>query len=412
MVNTMANRQNKRQLYGNNYVNIRDGALYVDEFSVLDLSTKFSTPAFIFLLDKVKANIQKIQECFTTVFPNSHGFYSVKSNYLTPVVNAVKKTGFGAEIITSVELEILENLHFPMNKVLAGGPYLPDQTLQAFLKAKVEYLVIYNIEDIPRIEKTLQNTRPQDANPQKILIRFRAPRYSARHGVVLNPENLKRLEQTLKDAPHLTFKGILSHMGTRMRALKNYQNNLTYIQSILEDLKTHTSLVPTIIDIGGGFPNADAIKKPQFIEILQAVRSTLKEAGWDHCSIFYEPGRFIVGDVGFCITQVFQKSSEYSTLFVNVGNNLIPKFMKSALRFYNATQITETPNTPMDFMGNVPSDQDILVKNYNTVKHPKIADIYLIANLGAYSLTWSTRFPYPFPVLCFIENHNILPIED
>ena len=86
--------------------------------------------------------------------------------------------------------------------------------------------------------------------------------------------------------------------------------------------------------------------------------------------------------------------------------------MKSALRFYNASKILENPNEPWDFMGNIPSDQDIFVKNYNFTLHVEKGDIILIANVGAYALTWSTRFPYSIPKILFLKDNKITELEN
>lgn len=402
----MTNRQNKKNLFGNKYVNIINGSLCLDHFQVSDIGARYGTPSFIFLLDKVKDNIQKISTVFSAIFPESQGFYSVKSNYLDPILKTVKETSFGAEIISLFELQKLQAVDFPMKRVIAGGPYLPESALEAFIEARVEYLVVYSIADLRLVASVLEDN--SKITSQKILLRFQAPKYSARHGIPLTIDKIVELDKIFRDSPKLSFEGILSHMGTRMRALVNYQQNFSHILQILALIRDHSSLVPLVINMGGGFPNADAIKTHQLRHILEVFKFQLDQAGWHSIRLFCEPGRFIVGDVGFCLARVFRIDPTSHTIFLNVGNNLIPKFMKSALRFYNVSKIIDKPNMAWDFMGNIPSDQDILVKNFNTVDTVEKSDLYLIANVGAYSLTWSTRFPYHFPNILFIAQHSLI----
>ncbi|MHA1746040.1 MAG: diaminopimelate decarboxylase family protein [Promethearchaeota archaeon] len=394
------NKSNKNALYGNRYVNIRENKLILGSFPVEDLAEQFGTPTFIFLLDKIRDNTQYIQSCFQSVFPKSRGFYSTKSNFLQPVVEIMKSEQFGAEIIGLPELRLLKKIDFPLRNVLGGGPYLPDEFLTALIENKTEYLVIYDLDDLERVNKKAAQILER---PQKILIRFRAPKYTGRHGVAFDPENIQKLSQQLQQCPFIQYKGILSHMGTRMKSLVNYKKNIDFVIQVLNSIKVNTALESEIINIGGGFPNADSMKKKAFTAILQEIHTDLKEAGWDHCEVFYEPGRFIVGDAGFCVARVYKYNPRFTTVFLDVGNNLIPKFMKASLRFYNASRITDSTNHPVDFMGNVPSDQDILIKNYNFTPNVKANDIILIANVGAYALTWSTRFPYPLPGIIFLK---------
>ncbi|MHA1585473.1 MAG: hypothetical protein ACTSVU_05550 [Promethearchaeota archaeon] len=403
---------NKNALYGNKYVNIRNGELFLGKFKVNDLGEKYGTPAFYFLTDKVRDNLNHIRKCFESVFPKCRGFYSTKSNYLEPIVEVVRDSGFGAEIIGLPEVHLLDSIDFSFHRVLGGGPYLSDEFLEAMIQRGTEYIVVYDLEDLTRVNQKInefkENKSSEDSEfRQKILIRFRAPKYTGRHGIPFNPENINLLKSLLEECPNLKFEGILSHMGTRMKALVNYQKNFSFIIEVLNALKNLAGLYCNIIDIGGGFPNADAMKAPFFTKILREVYNDLVEAGWGECEIFYEPGRFIVGDVGFCSATVYKYSPLFHTAFLDVGNNLIPKFMKSALRFYNVNKITELPNQPVDFMGNVPSDQDILVKNYNFTPSVAKGDKVLIANVGAYALTWSTRFPYGLPAIICIDGEKI-----
>ena len=129
----------KNSLYGNKYVNIIEDKLKIDKFDVLELADQFSTPTFVFLLDKISANIQKIQQCFSEVFPKSRGFYSIKANFLEPIVNIVKENNFGAEIVGLPELNLLKKINFPFSDVIGGGPYLPNEFLDAMIHEKIGY---------------------------------------------------------------------------------------------------------------------------------------------------------------------------------------------------------------------------------------------------------------------------------
>lgn len=403
-------KKNKKNLFGNKYVNILEGKLQIGNFDVLKLDKLSNLPKFVYILDKVQDNISKISYCFKSLFPESYGFYSVKANYLSSIVNVVRDSKFGAEIISDVELDILKKNGFPMSKVIAGGPYLPEEYLDAFIESNVEYIVIYCLKDLKRIVEILNSKNIKDA--QKILVRFRSPKYTSRHGIPLNKEKIKELDNIFSKTDVIEFKGILSHMGNRMKSITNFQENFDHIIKIIDTLYSETSLFPKIIDIGGGFPNADSIKNKDFISHLSLFKGKLSKYTDKNFTIFYEPGRFIVGDIGFCISNVYQVDFENNTIFLNVGNNFIPKFMKTALRFYNASQINENPNKPFDFMGNIPSDQDILVKNYNSVPSTKESDVFLIANVGAYSLTWSTRFPYSFPEIYILKDTEIFQLNE
>lgn len=402
----------KNALYGNKYVNIRENILHLGKFQIQEILSKKATPSFVFLLDKLRANIKQISSCFSEIFLKAQGYYSMKANFFSPIIETVKNADFGAEIVGIPEFNSLKKLNFPMDKIIGGGPYLPDDFLKELIKHKVGYIVVYDLEDISRIQNEITAQEKDIPYKQKILVRFQAPKYTGRQGIALIDKNLVKLKDILEKSTNIKFKGILSHMGTRMKTLENFQKNIAFIIKVVNDLKNVAQITTEIIDMGGGFPNADALKKKHLLLILQQLKEELNIGNCAHCQIFYEPGRFLVGDIGFCLTKVYKYDESTSTAFLEIGNNMIPKFMKSALRFYNASRIHEKPNKPIDFMGIIPSDQDILIKNYNFTRNIAVDDIIVIANVGAYALTWSTRFPYILPSILFIDGDNIEIFHD
>jgi len=400
---------NKNALYGNKFLNIKENELVLDGINVKKLIEKYNTPSFVFLQKKIEDNIKKIIECFSSVFPNSQGFYSTKANYLPEIISTVKNQNFGTEIVGLPELKILKKIEFPFEKVIAGGPYLPNDFLIEIIKTHVKYLVIYDLDDIIRIQEIIQEFGEYT---QDILIRIQSQKYTGRLGIVLNEPNLKKLKDLFDKCPNLQYKGILAHRGTQLNSIDDYMKNFQLLIENAIKIKKFVGWDTSILNIGGGFPNADSLKKIQLITILKKFKEILVKNNLDSCSIFYEPGRFIVGDAGFALASVFKYDKIHRTAFLDVGNNYIPKFMKSSLRFYNISKIFESPNKPIDFMGNIPSDQDILVKNYNFTPSIQTGDYILIANVGAYALTWSIRFPYPNPSIILIETDQIKEIHN
>ncbi|MHA2473321.1 MAG: hypothetical protein ACXAES_08815, partial [Promethearchaeota archaeon] len=91
---------------------------------------------------------------------------------------------------------------------------------------------------------------------------------------------------------------------------------------------------------------------------------------------------------------------------------ICPKFARCSLRFYNATQINNPHKFKTSIAGIVPTDQDVLAKNYFFTKDPKKEDKVIITNTGAYCLTFSNRFPYPLPEIVLIEGRDIKTIFD
>ena len=213
---------NKNALYGNKFLNIKENELVLDGIKVKNLIEKYNTPSFVFLQKKIEENIKKINDCFSSVFTNSQGFYSTKANYLPEIISVVKNQNFGTEIVGLPELKILKKIGFPFEKVIAGGPYLPNDFLTEIIKTHVKYLVVYDLDDIIRIQEIIQEFGEYT---QDILIRIQSQKYTGRLGIVLKEPNLKKLKDLFDKCPNLQYKGVLAHRGTQLNSIDDYMKN-------------------------------------------------------------------------------------------------------------------------------------------------------------------------------------------
>jgi diaminopimelate decarboxylase len=243
---------------------------------VEEIAKIYATPTFLFSQQKIKDNLQLITTIFTELFTHSQGFYSMKANFLQPIIEIVRDNDFGVEVIGMPEMQMLQKISFPSERILAGGPYLSEDLLQSVISRNVGYLVLYNIDDIIQLERVLSS---QGNKSQKILLRFQTPKYTSRHGVKVSRESIIEIASILKKCPHVDFQGILSHMGTELNSIKQYMDNIQNLISITKLFHAHSDLPIHVINIGGGFPNADALKPALFYSYLRKIKAELNRTG-------------------------------------------------------------------------------------------------------------------------------------
>ena len=129
--------------------------------------------------------------------------------------------------------------------------------------------------------------------------------------------------------------------------------------------------------------------------------------------------RHISGKERRWLKKIFKRgkgSASYRALVILLATNICPKFARCSLRFYNASVINAPHKYKTSIAGIVPTDQDVLVKDYFFTKRINVDDLILITNVGAYSLTFSNRFPYALPSIFKIKGSEFTkifdPIED
>ncbi|TFG28486.1 MAG: hypothetical protein EU532_05165 [Promethearchaeota archaeon] len=391
-------------LSGNAYIKKDIDHILIDHVPLNEILRLSKTPIMIFLENKIRDNINVFNNIFGSIFQNFKCFYSFKANFLPEVCKIILSEGIGAEIIGLPELNLAFKLGFPAKKILVGGPYLPDELIEQSVKKKVREIILYNIDDLDKINSSaIKNNLVQN-----ICLRINSQKYASKLGISLDKSNLLKLKEKMKHLQNVNIVSILSHYSTQMNNVDLFKKNLITINTNLINLAKIGIKIENI-NLGGGFPEATVMPEKQLKEIALALKKMIKELNINYKNVYFEPGRYFVGDSGIFISEIV-KTTKDRWVFLDIGNHICPKFARCSLRFYNATQINDTHKYKTSFAGIIPTDQDVLVKDYFFTENPEQGDKILVTNVGAYTLTFSNRFPYALPDIFLVRNNNVKKI--
>ena len=413
----MSGGQTKLSLGGHNQLKVIDGVFLIKDINVKDFVDKFGTPTYLFHLDMVADSTKNIMNVFKKVFSpkiltekeysdscqacnvQPRGFYSVKSNYIEPVLQSIKNEGFGFEILSEPELNQLIKMAVDPKLILCGGPYFPVSLMKKALEYGIEEYVIYDLEDLKRLNSNAE----QLGLRVKVILRFIQYKHVSRNGISLIDESFEILKQISQTSKNIEIIGILNHYGSQLNSVEVYRSNAEFLVDVANQLKDKSNIICKVFNIGGGFPESFVFPDTHFISYLQEMKKYFSENNWGNVNIYYEPGRYIVGGAGFLFSTIVRRNNHLSTLYFDVGTNIIPKFARTSIRFHNIDKIDCPIKSKFDIMGIIPSDQDILAKNYNFESDSQEGDRVVISGVGAYTLTFSNRFPYAFPSIIVSE---------
>ncbi|MBD3256491.1 MAG: hypothetical protein GF383_15455 [Candidatus Lokiarchaeota archaeon] len=395
-----------KRISGNQYIKATENKVYLDKVPIEILRKKCKTPILVFLENKIKKNLKTFKEVFKSVFPSFEGFYSFKANYLPQICNIINSKGIGAEVISLLELKLALKTGFPPDKIIVGGPYLSKDLIKLSLQNKVREIIIYNINDIERV-----NTVARKLNvTQRLCLRVNSQKYNSRLGITLDDNKLSLLKVINEQSRNIKITTILSHYTSQMNSLEQYRNNLNSIIDNFNALNNYGFKIRNI-NLGGGFPEATVMPPHRLRKIAEIIKEELWKANIHPKHIFLEPGRYFVGDSGVFITKIINVKED-RWIVLNIGNHICPKFARCSLRFYNASRINDPHKHKTSIAGIVPTDQDVLAKNYFFTKELNRNEIVMVTNVGAYTLTFSTRFPYALPHMFLIRDDKIVNMFD
>ena len=396
-----------KTISGNPLIKVEREKIKLDNFYLDEILKISETPFMIILENRIRNNIETFKAVFQTYFSEKfHGFYSFKANFLPEVCSIINSEEFGAEVISLPELELALSIGFPSDKILAGGPYLNSDFIEKAIQSEVREIVVYNIDDLVRINnKSLEYNKIQN-----ICLRINSNKYGSRLGVNFNKENSLKLKNLIKNSKNIKITTLLSHFSTQMNSFELFERNLYAILQVKKSLE-QSGIDIHKINLGGGFPEAAIMPKKQLEIIASKLKNLLDLYNTRYKELYFEPGRYLVGDAGVFVAKIINSQKD-RWISLNIGTNLIPKFARCSLRFYNASVINSAHKYKTSIAGIVPTDQDVLVKDYFFTKRINEGDLILITNVGAYTLTFSNRFPYALSPIFKVNNSNLIKIFD
>lgn len=395
-----------KKLSGNPYLIKKDGTLLIGGIVASEIVNKNHTPVMIFFANRVKNNINSFCQAFQSVFDNFQCFYSFKANFLPDICRIVQSEGVGAELIGLPELKLALKLQFPSEKIIVGGPYLHRELIEKCVSENIKEIVVYNLNDVILIDSIAKKYKMV----QEICLRVNTQKFGSRLGIDLDEFELTLLKKIQYEYKNVKITTILSHYSTQMNNFEQFKQNL---RNVLKNIKILFKAGVRIenINLGGGFPEATIMPEHQLIEIAKKIKLILTNFDFKFKNIYFEPGRYFVGDAGIFLAKVIKVYKD-RWIFLNIGNHICPKFAKASLRFYNITRINDPHKYKTSIAGIIPTDQDVLAKNYFFTKELEVGDLVMITNVGAYCLTFSNRFPYLLPEISLIEDGNLTQIFD
>jgi len=387
-----------KKISGNPYLNKKEGKLLIDSILLNEVLKTYTTPLIIFLENRVRNNINTFIKVFKSINNNFQCFYSFKANFLPEICNIVQSEGLGAELIGLPELKLALKLHFPPDKIIVGGPYLPQDLIEKCVQEKIKEIVVYNMNDLIRINSIAKKSQ----TIQNICLRINTQKFGSKLGIFLNHSNVIKLKRIINESKNLRITTLLSHYSTQMNNFELFEKN---VNILLDNTKIlfDAGIKIENINLGGGFPEAVIMPEKQLRELATRIDFLINNFEISFKNIYFEPGRYLVGDAGLLIAKII-KVTDDRWIFLNIGNHICPKFAKSSMRFYNATRIEEPHKFKTSIAGIIPTDQDVLAKDYFFTNNLKEGEFVIVTNVGAYNLTFSNRFPYLLPNIILVKD--------
>ncbi|MFX1598205.1 MAG: diaminopimelate decarboxylase family protein, partial [Promethearchaeota archaeon] len=380
------------------------GELRIGNHNYRRIISDHQTPVFVFVGERIGQTCKKFLDAFKS-YPRLLTCYSYKTNYLPDLCKIITSHGVGAEVVSDIELELALRCRVPPDQIVLNGPYKSEKLLRRAVSNGIKLINIDSLNEIARINRIAQKGKIK----QNIGITLRKNE-KAKIGISISETTLAFIQKALLKAKNVVLSSVHSHMGTQIIKVKDYELNLEMAASCAEMLKQKLDIEITSLDLGGGFPEMAVIGN----QLEDIARNMIKKASRldNEYELIFEPGRFIIGDAGVLLSRIHSvKDGAFRWILLDAGTSILSKASKSNYRVLITNKLRHNYKVPTNIGGPLPTEIDVIAKNYPLPKALAEGDPVAILNSGAYTVSLSSQFCQLRPPVLLIDDYGIRVIK-
>ena len=340
--------------------------------------------------------------------------YAIKANHESPVLEVIRRAGFGIDCVSGNEVEKALMQGFDADQITFAGVGKTDQEILTALENQIFSLNCESLEELEVIaELALKKGRQAnvalrvnpgiDANTHKLIT---TGLHENKFGIPL--DQLGKALQFCQENQSIKFIGLHFHIGSQITRHEPFEKLCRKASEIWRvfDISSYGG---SVLNLGGGlgihYEDPVSNPVPDFPGFFRLVAGNLDTP--PEVNIHFELGRSLVGQCGSLVTRVLyvKKGEEKIFLVTDAG---MTELLRPAL--YNAFHKIENisargPEFPYDVVGPICESSDVFAKGILLPQSSR-GDILFIRSCGAYAQSMSLRYNLrtPAPAFYILKN--------
>ncbi len=335
-------------------------------------------------------SIKKSTQFFKRNFPGKV-LYAVKTNPNEKVLKHIINNGIEDFDVASVsEIELIKKIKSDANLYFMHTVKSREDIAKAYFELGVKHFALDSKDEL---QKILESTKQaKDLNLYvRVAISNEHAEIDLSRKFGASPSEALGLVRLCKE--HGKKIGISFHVGSQCMHKISFSKAISEIGSIIKK----TKIVPDVINVGGGFPSVYPDLNPEplknYIDEIKIALKNLKLSNMPE--VICEPGRALVAESGSTVVKIILRKKQklyindgtYGSLFdAGVPNFILPSKMISNGR------VKSKKLTSFDFYGPTCDSLDYMKGPFLLPNNIKEGDYIELGQLGAYSLTFRTKF--------------------
>ena len=388
--------------------------LTIDKVKIEDIAKKFDTPTYCYSYTQLKKNVNNFKKNFRSFSPLI--CFAIKSNTNLNLIREIQKFGLGADVVSMGELMMALKAGIKPKKIVFSGVGKTSKEIGYAIDKKILLInaesksEINEIDRIARIKKKKVQIgiRLNPNTDAKTLSQISTGKKENKFGV--NEKEFLKLVSYCQNSKNINLECLSVHIGSQILDHKPYEKMLNIVDKIIVKTKHKFKF----IDIGGGMGISynEGSKKLNYKKYNIAIKKFLRR----HSSkIIFEPGRSIVGDVGYLITKVIyiKENDKKNFIILDAAMNdlMRPALYGADHKTLPSIKRSQISKKTYEFVGPICESTDKFT-SLNKFQKLNEKDIVVMCDVGAYGMSLSSNYNLrPKPAELLIKGSKIIVIK-
>ncbi len=384
----------------------RSGALHAEDVPLAKIARDVGTPFYCYS----SSTIERHFEVFRAAFADRPALvcYAMKANSNQAVLRTLARLGAGMDVVSEGELRRARAAGVPGDRIIFSGV---GKTRAEMALGLQEGILCFNVESEPELE-TLSEVADARGETARIAIRVNPDVDARTHAKISTGKAENKFGVPISRAravydraralPGLAVVGVDMHIGSQITDMQPFDDAFALIADFVRTLRADGHTIDHV-DLGGGLgiPYRVDNDPPPLPDVYAKIvaRSTRDL----DCTLYFEPGRLIVGTAGVLATTVLYVKRGDAKNFVIVDaamNDLVrPTLYDAHHEIWPAAEpAPDSPRLRADVVGPVCESGDFLALD-RELAEPRAGDVLAVMSAGAYGAvqagTYNSRLLVP-----------------
>lgn len=359
---------------------------------LIQVAKEFGTPLYVYHAEKIKQQFEKLTSAFSII--NTKIFYASKALTNISILRYIRSIGCNVDCSSINEVKLALHAGFEPGEILYTSNSIAFDEIEEAVNAGV-HLNIDSLSNLEKFGNKYGHSYPVGIRIRPNIMAGGNLKISTGHGKSkfgIPVTQLDQIEKIVRKT-NLHIRTLHIHTGSEIEDADVFVKGI----EVLFDLIPHFPELE-IIDLGGGFkvPYKPGGKQTDIKLLAKKIKESFDNhpvADYKKFQLWFEPGKFIVSECGYLITQVNVLKDTGSVIFAGVNsglNHLIRPMMYDAYHHIVNISNPEGVEKIYTVTGNIcETDTFASDRKLNEIRE---GDYLVFYNAGAYGFEMSSNY--------------------